>query len=369
MGALGKINANLETSTRVREFCTLAQLIAVSRGKPETAIQLADQYRLSTPFLKELLIQQIYSCDRNTRIRKTVTGVGTISDTSWAGPLASYDTLAAAFLASLNNYGAFDRMLPAMKRVPFRVRVGASTSIASGAIVGENNVKPISKLNLTTSQIDELKAVCLLVLTSELMKFGDRAADDLFATQLSSGVAVSTDTQFVTILAAGAPSIASTGITAEGVRNDLRLLLLSVTTNARSQLFILTTSAVAKALSVLHTNAGDQAFPGLTYNGGSISGMPVVVSDGVPANTLLLADAQQICAASETVQLSAASHASVQTDTSPDSPPTASTPLVSLWQMNYDGLRAERYFGAQKLTTTGVAVLTNINYTGDSPGP
>jgi hypothetical protein len=93
------------------------------------------------------------------------------------------------------------------------------------------------------------------------------------------------------------------------------------------------------------------------------------VSDGVPANTMVLVDAQQVAAASETVQLSHANQAAVQLDTAPDSPPSGSTNLVSLWQMNMTGLKAERLFGVQKLTTTGVAVLTGVAYTGDSPGP
>ena len=56
-------------------------------------------------------------------------------------------------------------------------------------------------------------------------------------------------------------------------------------------------------------------------------------------------------------------------DTAPDSPPSAATNLVSLWQLNMTGLKAERFLGATKLTTTGVAVLTGVAYTGDSPGP
>jgi hypothetical protein len=129
------------------------------------------------------------------------------------------------------------------------------------------------------------------------------------------------------------------------------------------------TSAIAKVLSVMHTNAGDAAFPTLSYNGGSIAGIQAVVSDGVPSGTMLLADAQQIAAASDMIQLSATNEASIQMDTTPDSPPTGSTPLISLWQFNYAGLKAERFFGAQKLTTTGVCVLTSIAYVGDSPGP
>src|SRR5262249_57001287 len=104
-------------------------------------------------------------------------------------------------------------------------------------------------------------------------------------------------------------------------------------------------------------------------NGGTIGGIAAIVSDGVPAGTMVLVDAQQIAAASETIQLSAANEAIVAMDSSPDSPAAASTVMTSLWQNNLTGLKAERFFGVQKLTTTGCCVLTGEAYTGDSPGP
>jgi hypothetical protein len=52
-----------------------------------------------------------------------------------------------------------------------------------------------------------------------------------------------------------------------------------------------------------------------------------------------------------------------------DSPPTASTSYVSLWQQNWMALKAERWFGVAKVTSTGVCAITSINWTGDSPGP
>jgi hypothetical protein len=98
-------------------------------------------------------------------------------------------------------------------------------------------------------------------------------------------------------------------------------------------------------------------------------GLTAVVSDDVPSQTMILADAQQVAAASDTVQLSAATQAVVQLDTGPDSPVSGSTVLTSLWQSNLTGLKAERVFGCQKLTSSGVCVLTGANYTGDRPGP
>jgi hypothetical protein len=99
---------------------------------------------------------------------------------------------------------------------------------------------------------------------------------------------VVTDETFVSVLISAATSNGSSGSTAEHVFNDLRGMLAAVTTNARSQLFLLMTSAIAKTLAVMHDNTGSAAFPGMNFNGGTIGGIQAVVSDGVPASTMLL---------------------------------------------------------------------------------
>ena len=47
----------------------------------------------------------------------------------------------------------------------------------------------------------------------------------------------------------------------------------------------------------MHDTTGGPAFRGMNYNGGSIAGIQCVVTDGMPASTMVLADAQQIAAA------------------------------------------------------------------------
>jgi hypothetical protein len=103
-------------------------------------------------------------------------------------------------------------------------------------------------------------------------------------------------------------------------------------------------------------------------NGGDIGGMTVIVSDGVPSTSIILADATQIAAASDTITLTSSNETTLQMDTTPDSPPTASTTYVNLWSMNWRALRAERWWGAVKLSTTGVCVITSVNWIGGSPG-
>jgi HK97 family phage major capsid protein len=370
---LGKLNAAFEMSEKARQFINLARVVAMSRGDHYAAQALVHDHRvICGPTIKSIIDSnhRVYSFAPDVVARqKAAVAAGTTADSGWALPLSEYITLANSFLESLKNWGAFDKMLPFMRRVPFRTRIGAATSGASGTTVPQGQIKPISKLTLTGTQIDEQKAVATLVVTNELARFGDAVAGNLFATELSNAIAVETDETFVSVLTSGATSNGSSGSTAEHVLNDLRGMLSAISTNARSALFLLTTSAIAKVLSVLHANTGQQAFPTMGYNGGSIGGIQVVVSDGVPTSTMVLVDAQQIAAASETVQLSATNQADVALDTAPDSPIVAGTVMTSLWQNNMTGLKAERFFGVQKLTTTGVCVLTGASYTGDSPGP
>jgi HK97 family phage major capsid protein len=374
---LAVLNATLEENQKVKDFCTLARCLALGEGKPNGA-QRALRDMMQTPRNKILLGRavkgmlennsNVWNFDRDMR-QKAAAAAGTTQDSSWALPLADYQVLANAFLESLRNFGAFDRLLPYMRRCPLRTRIRAATAAASASTVPQASVKPISKLSLTSTQIDEIKVAAILVITEELARHGETAAGTLFSTELANAIAVSTDAEFCSQLTSGATSFASNGVTAEHVRVDLRGMLAAITTGARSALFLLTTSTIAKALCMLHTNTGDAAFPEMSFNGGSIGGIPVVVSDGVPSGTMLLIDASQLAGASDTITLDNTREALLNMDTNPDSPVVASTPQVSLWQVDMVGLRAERTFGVEKLTTTGVCVVTGANYSGDSPGP
>ena len=288
---LGAISMSLESSTRAREFVALARCIALGGGSVGKAMSVARDARLS-PSVKSILAdsRKVYNLPDNI---KTAVLAGSTTDATWAEPLAEYQVLANAFLESLRNFGAFDRMLGSMRRVPLRTRIGASTAVITGAAVPQAMVKAVSKLSLTSNELDEVKVAAILVVTQELAKFGSGPAGDLFSVELSNAVSVATDTRFIEILTSGAASTAAAGATAEHFRHDLRILLSNITTFARSRLFLLTTPLIAKSLSVLHTTSGDSAFPTLNYNGGSIGGIEVIATDGAAAGTMLLVDAQQ----------------------------------------------------------------------------
>jgi hypothetical protein len=49
-------------------------------------------------------------------------------------------------------------------------------------------------------------------------------------------------------------------------------------------------------------------------------------------------------------------------DSTPDSPPTAATNMVSLWQQNMVAIKAERFINWAKRRSTSVAMISGAKY-------
>ena len=62
------------------------------------------------------------------------------------------------------------------------------------------------------------------------------------------------------------------------------------------------------------------------------------------------------------VMLDASNQASLQMDNAPTNPPTATTVMVSLWQMNMVGIRAERFINWTKRRAGAVQYITGAAY-------
>ena len=104
----------------------------------------------------------------------------------------------------------------------------------------------------------------------------------------------------------------------------------------------------------------------MTPTGGEVQGMSVIVTSAVSAQ-IVAADATQIFAASGNILLDVSTDAVVQFETSPDSPTTSSTNLVSLFQNGYAGVRATRFWSVGRARTGAVAVIDSVSYSGNSP--
>ena len=188
-------------------------------------------------------------------------------------------------------------------------------------------------------------------------------AQQLFSRELISGCALSADQRFLTVATSGVTAFTSSGSTAVAFRSDLAGLLSSITTDQTSRLFLAMPSAVAKVLSVMGASStnGAPAFPELTPQGGLISGIPAVVTNACATGVVTLLDASRFAGGSTPVVIEDFRHSSVQFDSAPDSPPTATSSVVNLWQQNQTGILAERWIAVSRLGSSSVASVSNSN--------
>lgn len=309
------------------------------------------------------LAEQDHAPERVVEAIKAASDPLTVSTT-----LSPFQLLAGSFLESLAGTFAFDTMLSSMLNLPLRARVVAATSTVTGNTLAERDVKRVGSLSLSASDLDIAKVGALIVLTAETLKFGGDGATRFLELELRRAIGLASDTLFLSILSAAATStIASSGSSGSAMRFDLRALLQNVTLGATSRPFLITTPDIAAAWATIGDSGGGVVFPDATWSGGSAAGVPIIASDGCAAGEIILADATGIAAGQEGLRIERSEHATVQASDAPDSPPSAATGYVSLWQLDLVGLLAERFISAKVVRSNAVAKITGASYAGNSP--
>lgn len=294
-------------------------------------------------------------------ILKAATPAGSTQIGNWAQPLAEFESAVSAFLPAIRNYGAFDQALPYMIIAPLRTRIVSQTIGVTGGVIAENASKVISNLQLSGQNLSESKAVAIIVRSEEMLRDSVSAVTDL-GPALAAGVAVMTDQEFIRKISLGLTPITSGGSTADKIWQDLQAALAAITISANAKLFLFTTPTIAKAISTKTSQVGTAAFPGMKLLGGDIGPATLVISDGVPAGQMVLADVSQLVANGGTLEFDASRETILNMETTPDSPPVASTIMTSLWHNNLHAAKCERLFGVERPRNASVAIISGISY-------
>jgi len=304
---------------------------------------------------------------------KAAVAAGTTTDSTWAGPLINYQILADQFLEFLRPMTLLGN-IPGLRRVPFNIQIPAQTQGSLAAWVGEGVSKPVSKLAFTSLTLRWAKAANIMVLTDELVRFSSPSAEAIVRDDLAAGMAQFLDQQFITpsvtavtnvspaSISNGAPNSAASGVTADNVRQDFKAAIASFTAAniPFSGIVLAMNTNLAASLGMMHNALGQPEFPTLSSAGGSLMGIPVVVSDNVPSGTIFFIKASEILLADDGgVDIAVSREASLQLDTAPATPPTT---MVSLFQQNMVALRVERYITWLRRRTQSVYYLTGANY-------
>lgn len=325
-------------------------------------------------------------------VLKAAVAAGTTTDPSWARPLVEYQNMAGEFAELLRPATILGR-IENLRKVPFNVKLPRQTGGSSVNWVGQGAPKPVSKLAFDQISLGMAKTAGIVVMSDELVRSSspsaeaivrkdliDQTAQFLDAQLLDPSVAAVTDVSPASLTNGVTPIVAS-GTDGEALRADAKRLMsafISANMGLATAVWVMTeTQALGIALMV---NAlGQPEFPGMNANGtGTFMGLPVILSENIvpqdqvtgppaiPAGSRIsLIKASEIMLADdgETV-LDASREASLQMDSAPTNPPTATTVMVSLWQMNLVALRAERFINWAKRRPGAVQFITGANYTG-----
>lgn len=362
-------------------LCKAAAEFAVMKGQMLTAAQVAKQWYPSSERLQLAI--------------KTAVAPATTTDSTWAGPFVYNETIAdfVEYLRPRTLLGQFGQgNIPSLNRVPFNMRQLVETTGMTGYWVGQAKPKNVTKGGYTSQTLGFAKVAAITVTSDELLKFANHptvSAETAMREGLTSALVAKIDTSFIDPSFAAVSNVnpasitnglslgSSAGNTADDIRTDILSLYgsigvtgLGTTKNIDPRgVVLIMPPGVALAASLLRTSVGAPEFPNISINGGSIQGIPVLVSNYAAiagyGNLVVAVVAPEVNLADDgQVQVDLSREASLELNDSPTQSGTTGVSLVSLWQDNLVAFRAERYLNWGLRRSGVVAALQSVNWGG-----
>jgi HK97 family phage major capsid protein len=329
---------------------------------------------------------------------KDATGAANTTSSTWAGSLVGTETSAFAdfveYLRPMTILGKFGTNgVPSLRRVPFRTALVGQDSGGEGYWVGEGAAKPLTKFDFSRRTLEPLKVANIAVATMELLRDSSPSAETILRDQLAAALRARMDIDFIDPTKAasagvspasitnGVVALDSSGIDADAVRQDVRNLFNAfiAANNAPTNGVWIMNATTALTLSLMVNALGQSEFTGINMNGGTFFGLPVITSEFVPvehtsptdSNYVILVNASDIYFADDGgVNVDMSQEASLEMSANPahassgiNSPASSQgASLVSLWQTNSVGFRAERTLNWLRRRDTAVQVLGEVRW-------
>jgi HK97 family phage major capsid protein/HK97 family phage prohead protease len=343
-------------------FVRAACALLVCKGNTFEAAQYAERWKDTTPEVALSL--------------KAATAPGTTTDATWAQPLVNQN-IANDFLELLRPATIIGK-ISGFRQVPFNTKISSQTGGGAYGWVGEAKPKGVTKLAFASDALGMSKAAGIIVLTQELVRLSSPSAEALARADMIAGIAQFLDQQFIDPAVAavagvnpasvtnGAPTAAATANPAADV---MKLIGHFATNNiSPAGVHIILSPTNALALSFRTNLDGSPMFPGVGLEGGSYKGLTFITSMAAAALVVALQPQLVLYADDGGVTIDSSTEASLQMDSAPASPADATTVMVSLWQHNLVGLRAERFVNWKRANANAVYYLTAAAYPAPSEG-
>lgn len=322
-------------------------------------------------------------------LEKAAVGAGAHASGNWAEDLVGDETSVFAdfveYLRPMTIIGRFGQNgVPSLRNVPFRVPLISQTGGGAGYWVGEGAAKPLTNFDFSRTTLDELKVANIAVVTEELLRKSSPAADAVLRDQLAMALRDRMDADFIDPTNSGTANVKpasivngvtavgnASGTTADDVRADL-VSLISAYADANNPLetgVLIMRQSTAINISMMRNSLGQQEFPALGRNGGTLEGFPVLTTNHIGTDSagsyIVMVNASDIWLGDEggvMVDMSREASLEMADDPSGTSVTPTGASLVSLWQTNSVGFRAERIINWARRRTEAVQWIDAVAY-------
>jgi HK97 family phage major capsid protein len=342
-------------------FTRTAMILAKAQGNLSVAKDLADVH---------------YKDDAVTNgIIKAAVSAGSTQVAAWAGNLVYPEQYGGDFIELLYPQTVLGRL--SLKKVPFNVRIAGQTGGTSVGWVGEAAPAPVTSAAFNAVFLTWSKVYALSVLSQEIIRFSNPAAEALVQSDLVKATAQGIDTSFLGSAAAvanispagmlnGVTPVAATGTDYESLRKDIQALIAPVIAanyNLSSAVLVMS-PARSLAIASMLTPLGAPAFPTMNgTEGGYLLGLRVITSNNVPGTGIYLFIQDEIFLSEDAgPQIDISTEASIVMDSAPGTGGALTAQPTSMFQNNLVAIRIGQFINWAKRRNLAVASISGAAY-------
>lgn len=367
----------IETLDKGVRFARVAKCMAVSKLNLQNGIvtHAAD------------LARKMYPNDEAVyRVVKAAVDAATEGGQSWASALVGAESTVfadfAEFLRPQTIVGRFGQGgIPALRTVPFRVRLLGQSSGASSGWVGEAKPAGLTRFDVTHTTLVPLKVATIAAVSMELVRDSSPAADTLIRDELARACAERLDRDFIdphkvavanvspASITNGATPLVATGPDANSIRQDVGSItdaFISANLPLSSAVWVMP-ARIANKLALMRNALGQVEFPGISAMGGTFEGFPVITSEYVLTDSngswVFMVSAQDVYFADDgDTQVDLSSEAALEMSDAPaqDAGAGSGASMVSMFQTNSVAFRATRTINWALRRTQAVQAINDV---------
>lgn len=276
-----------------------------------------------------------------------------------------------SFLGALRPLDIASRLTVARTAPAFTRLVGFGLGATGYSNLGEGMPIPVTRLSTSAMVLKPTKTAALLVVSGELLKLSSTGSETAITTDLAAAVGAAEDEAFLSptmpgSVLYGAASVPSSGSNYTAIDADLRasLTLLIAAKSTLLNVVVVMSPSTATSLSLMRTPSGEPAYEDVTVRGGTIGGLPILISAGVSGYIGLIDQDGIVLDEAPRVALDLSEDAAFEMSDTPGENSVTPTPaqVVSMFQTNSVAFRSVLY-RAWATTRPGLtAFISGVSY-------